>query len=333
MTYAGARRKTACEMCDVLGFCRFCRRRFKVHATFQATLGSLNSPQARYKLALANGVFVNTRFNMFQTFTNLLASYYSAGFKSLDFDNDAQKSADYINQWVEQRTNNKIKDLVTAAAVKNSPLVLVNAIYFKGDWTRRFKEAASTPFHVSSTNTISVEMMSQTARFGYAVNRRLRCQILELPYDGRRVSMYILLPMATEGLASLESKLSFSAVISALANLRRRRLSVGIPKFEIDKKLNLIPLLRSMGIKLAFNSAADFGRITSRRPLFVKDVIHKAFINVNETGTEAAAATAVIFWESVPMPVKAQFLADHPFLFLIRDRRTGSILFLGRYVK
>ena len=330
MTYAGARGDTANQMSSVLGFRH---RRFNVHATFRTTLSSLNSPQARYKLALANGVFVNTQFSMFQTFTNLLASYYSAGFCSLDFDNDAEKSADYINKWVEQRTNNKIKDVVTADGVRGSPLVLVNTIYFYGDWTRRFNSAIAAYFHVSSTHTISVEMMSTTGTFRYAVNQHLQCQILELPYDGHRVSMYILLPMATEGLASLESKLTFTAVTSALANLRIQRLSVGIPRFEIDKQLNLIPLLRSMGITLAFNTAADFGRISSVRPLFVKDVIHKAFIKVNETGTEAAAATVVMVWNSLPMPVRAQFLADHPFLFLIRDRRTGSILFLGRYVK
>ena len=330
MTYAGARGNMANQMSTVLGFRQ---RRFNVHATFRATLASLNSPQARYKLALANGVFVNTQFSMFPTFTQLLASYYSAGFKSLDFDNDAQRSADYINQWVEQRTNNKIKDIVTADGVQGSPLVLVNTIYFKGDWTRRFNDAESAPFHVSNTNTISVEMMSKTGIFRYASNHHLQCQILELPYDGYRVSMYILLPTATEGLASLESKLTFNAVTSALANLRRRRLSVGIPRFGIDKQLDLIPLLHSMGIVLAFNTAADFGRISSLRPLFVKDVIHKAFITVNETGTEAAAATVVAFYNSLPMPVKAQFLADHPFLFLIRDRTTGSILFLGRYVK
>ena len=163
MTYAGARGKTAYEMCLVLGFCPLS---FNVHATYVALLGSLNSPQAQYTLALANGMFVNNNFNIYQSFTNLLATRYSAGFKLLDFNHDAAGSADYINQWVEQRTNNKIKDLVSAAGVQGSPLVLVNTIYFYG---------------VSNKKAIMVKMMSQTARFRFAVNHNLRCQILELP--------------------------------------------------------------------------------------------------------------------------------------------------------
>ncbi len=141
--------------------------------------------------------------------------------------------------------------------------------------------------------------------------------------------------METEGLASLESKLTFNTVTAALAKLRKRRLSVGIPNFKIEKGIGLVPILRSMGIKRAFSAQnADFGGISANVPrIYVHDVIHKAFINVNETGTEAAAATAVIFFTTALMPpVKAQFLADHPFFFLLRDKSTGSILFLGRFV-
>ena len=332
MTYAGARGKTAYEMCLVLGFCPLS---FDVHATYEALLGSLNSPQAQYTLALANGMFVNNKFNIYHSFTNLLATRYSAGFKLLDFNHDAPGSADYINKWVEERTNNKIKDLVSAGGVQGSPLVLVNTIYFYGDWQCQFKRTRDTLFRVSNKKARMVKMMTQTARFRYAVNQHLRCQILELPYDGQRVSMYILLPMATEGLASLESKLTFNTVTAALAKLRKRRLSVGIPEFKIEKGIGLVPILRSMGITRAFSAMdADFGGISANVPrIFVHDVIHKAFINVNETGTEAAAATAIIFWTTALMPpVKAQFLADHPFFFLLRDKSTGSILFLGRFV-
>ena len=329
MTYAGARGKTADEMCLVLGFCPLS---FNVHATFEALLRSLNSPQATYKLALANGMFVNTKFNIIPSFINLLRVRYSAGFKSLDFNKNAGGSAKYINKWVEDRTNGKITDLVSAGQVLGSPLVLVNTIYFKGDWQCQFKRTEQAYFHLTKTKTKMVKMMLQTAVFGYAVNHNLRCQILELPYDGCRVSMYIFLPMATEGLASLESKLNFQSATAALSMLGKRRLSVGIPKFEIREKLDLKGLLSSMGMNRAFTPAAEFGGISSTRPLFVKDVIHKAFIKVNETGTEAAAATAVVFFHSLPH-VSADFLADHPFLFLIRDEMTGSILFLGRYVK
>ena len=331
MTYAGARGTTADEMCHVLGFCPL---PFDVHATFQALLGSLNSPQAMYKLALANGLFVNIQFNMFQSFTDLLMERYSAGCKSLDFFNKPHDSAEYINQWVEARTNGKITDLLNAGQVFNSDLILVNTIYFKGDWKCQFTSTQDATFYLSSTDTTKVKMMLQTATFRYAVNYNLQCQILELPYDGCRVSMYILLPLQTEGLASLESKLTFNSVTAALANLEKRWMSVGIPKFGIDKDIKeLVPILRSMGINLAFDlQSADFGEISSTPYLHVQDVVHKAFINVDETGTEAAAATAVVFTHGMHPPVSADFLADHPFVYLIRDKTTGSILFLGRYV-
>ena len=259
--------------------------------------------------------------------------HYSAGFKSLDFNNDAGGSAEYINQWVEDRTNGKITDLVGAGLVQGSTLVLVNTIYFKGDWQCQFKITKQADFHLTKTKTKLVKMMQQTAVFGYAVDHDLRCQILELPYDGYRVSMYIFLPVETEGLASLESKLTSQSAAAAMAMLRKRRLFVGIPKFEIREQLDLPPLLSRMGMNRAFTPAAEFGGIGSARPLFVKDVIHKAFIKVNETGTEAAAAIAVDLFLSSILPLSVDFLADHPFLFLIRDEMTGSILFLGRYVK
>lgn len=329
MTYSGARGPTAYEMCLVLGFCRLT---FNVHAMFRVTLESLNSPDSQYALLLANGLFVNDRFNILPSFTNLLATYYSAGFETLDFNNDAAGSADYINQWVEERTNDKIQNLLKPGQVQDSPQVLVNTIYFKGDWKCQFSRTTQAHFHTSNSKQSMVKMMLQTAKFGYSENDFLQCQILELPYCGDRLAMYILLPRETEGLASLESKLTFKTVTSALAKVRKQKLKVGIPKFDITKDLGLVPILNSMGIKRAFTPSADFTGISTTSLLFVKDVIHKAFVKVDEKGTEAAAATAVVWWLSLPS-VNAQFLADHPFVFLIRDQTTGSILFLGRLVQ
>ena len=330
MTYAGARGATAAQMCQVLGFSPLT---FNVHATFRAILNSMNANQGDYTLALANGLFVDTSFSVRLSFPSLLANYYSASFKLLIFREDPAWSADYINQWVEDKTNEKIKDIVSEDDLRSAEFALANAIYFKGSWECPFDplDTRTAPFHISSAQATAVHMMIQTARLRYSMNRRLRCQILELPYEGDRLAMYILLPTETDGLAALESKLNFRSLTSALAELRRRRLSVAIPRFEMTVDEKLPKILSKMGMKLAFTPNADFGGIASG--VYISKVIHKAFIGVDEKGTEAAAATIVIGVRGPPPPpLNQDFIADHPFLFLIRDNKTGSILFLGRLV-
>ena len=333
MTYAGARGKTAREMCLVL---RLCPLKLNVHAVFHSTLGSMNSVQNQYTLALANGIFVDKTLSIRLSFRKLIAKYYSAGFKVLDFHGDSEGTADYINGWVEDRTNDKIKDIVTPDQIGMSEMALVNAIYFKGQWKYPFdpKITRVAMFQVSRNKEVPVKMMIQTARFRYSLNRRLGCQILELPYKGDRLAMYILLPTRTDGLESLEKKLIFNSVNSALTKLRRRRLSVAVPVFEmtVDFNKKLPEMLKEMGMKLAFSLSADFTGISSG--LFITQVIHKAFIGVDEKGTEAAAVTVVLMGRGGgPPPLVEVFAADHPFVFLIRDNKTGSFLFLGRFVK
>ena len=327
MTYAGARGKTAYEMCLVLGFCRL---KASVHPTFGATLGSLNSPKAQYILEIANRLFVRENFNIRKSFVQLTARYYSAGADEVDFA-DPSVAAKVINDWVADKTHEKITEIVKPSDVSGALLVLANAIYFKAEWLCPFNKADTrqTNFYPKNSQPTLVKMMRQTAKFNYAYDRRLRCQILELPYKGCKVSMYILLPRR-DGLAALESKLTFNVVVSALAKLRARRLSVAIPKFGIDAGLKLNSILKSMGMKRMFETA-DFSGITPGGGLVVSDVLHKAFVKVDEDGTEAAAIT-LVFMKSLAV-LKPRFLADHPFLFLIRDRTTGSVLFIGRLTK
>ena len=331
MTYAGARGKTAEEIHQVL---RFGPLKSNVHATFTATLASLNSTQGQCTLRLANGVFTDIRFSMRPSYKSFLANYYAAGYKELDFRNKPEISARYINKWVEDRTNGKISKLVTPFQIRNSVMALVNAIYFKGPWKYPFNRRRTKPatFHISPSERTRVNMMTQTDRFRYSFNRRLDCQILELPYRGNRIVMDILLPKKIDGLAELESKLTYTRIASALARLRTSRRSVAIPRFEMNFDKNLPKTLKEMGMKLAFGVGADFTGISSGRPLYIYKVIHKAFIGVDEKGTEAAAATVVLFTKSAVLPTHKDFVADHPFLFLIRDLKTGSILFLGRFV-
>ena len=328
MTYAGARSQTAKEMCQVL---RFCRLKYNVHALFDATLASLNAAHGRYTLSLANGVFVDTRFTLRQSYRSLLSKCYSASFKQLDFSGNPSGAVKYINRWVEDRTNDKIQDIVSVSDVKDAALALANAIYFKGTWKCRFDpdRTAVAPFHLSSSESTQVNMMTQTARFRYSLNRPLNCQILELPYRGNRLAMYILLPRKVDGLASLERKLTFHSITSALAKLRPRKISVAIPRFEMTVGKDLPEVLKMMGMNLAFTPAADFTGMSPIRPLYISKVIHKAFIGVDEEGTEAAAATVVVAKYGAP-PSQKKFVADHPFVFLIRDKITGMILFFGR---
>ena len=222
---------------------------------------------------------------------------------------------------------------MSPADVAGADVALANAIYFKGKWKFPFDlhHTVSVLFHVASEQRTSVHMMTQTARFNYKLNRRLHCQIVELPYEGGRLAMYILLPTKKDGLAALESKLTYRSVTSALARMRRRRLAVAIPRFEMTVGKQLPELLIAMGMRLAFTGAANFNGIGRR--LHISDVIHKAFIGVDEEGTEAAAATVVVLRHGPqPRPLDQDFIADHPFLFLIRDNKTKSILFLGRLV-
>ena len=330
MTYAGARGQTAREMCRVL---RFCPLKFNVHAIFDATVSSLNVANGQYALASANRLFAQKGFTINKKYRKLTTRYYSASMEQLDFDTNPSGAADVINDWVEQQTNNKIKDLLSAEAVEDAVLVLVNAIYFKAMWHNKFdpKLTRSGTFQVSTSQTVPVKMMSNRGEFRYCENQQLQCKILELPYTGKRLAMYVLLPNEIDGLASLESKVTYTSVISALAMLRSQTVAISFPRFEMTLEMSLSKVLKAMGMTQAFKDNADFSGISSY-PLSVSDVIHKAFVKVGETGTEAAAATAVIIGVTGIFNQK-YFYADHPFLLLIRDNYTGSILFLGRLMK
>ncbi len=333
MTYAGARRQTAYEMCLVLGYCNF---GFSVHATFRATLGSLNyGSGGQYILALANRLFAQKDFNIRLSYKKLTAIYYSAELQELDFEKHPAAAADYINNWVEEQTHDKIQDFVSEDIVNNAALVLVNAIYFKALWKYPFNPEGSgkAPFYLSATEWVDADMMEQVGFFRYSDMNQLDCQILQLPYKGERLSMYILLPNTVDGLASLESRVTFDSVVSDLAMARMEEVKVRLPKFTMSLGMKLNKVLQDMGMKQAFDEMnADFSDISPTVRLYLTEVVHKAFVAVGEKGTEAAAATGVIAMPTGIFNFK-YFTANHPFLFLIGDITTGSILFMGRLMK
>jgi serpin B len=234
---------------------------------------------------------------------------------------------------VESQTNGKIKDLIPPESLgAMTRLVLTNAVYFKGDWVQPFQKrnTREEDFTVSAQEKVKVPLMHQQMKMGYAEEGTF--QVLELPYAGRELSMVVLLPKKVDGLPELEKAITVDKLASLLSNLPVREVNTYLPKFKLETSFGLNPTLEALGMKRAFSREADFSGISSAEALYISAVLHKAYVDVNEEGTEAAAATAVVTRAMAvrrPQPVPV-FRADHPFLFLICDTRAGSVLFMGR---
>jgi serpin B len=269
------------------------------------------------------------------------SDYYRAGLQEVDFANATEESRHTINTWVAQKTKDKIQDLLSPGLLtSDTKFVLTNAAYFKADWEMPFDKNLTKEklFSITATQQVQVPMMHlPKAYFRYTKLDEL--QVLELPYIGNKLSMVILLPKQVDGLADLESRLtpknlenwlSFSEV--RYDDDASKGVKVWLPKFKMSSKFNLKEVLSNMGMRLAFiDGAANFSGINDKARLAISEVVHKAFVDVNEEGTEAAAATAVIGGtRGGGQP--PSFVVDHPFLFLIRDNQSGSILFIGRVV-
>jgi serpin B len=322
MTYAGARGETADQMKKVL---HFPLPQETLHPAFSA-LASKTKPK-ECELTIANRLWGQTGYHFLDTFLTLTESAYRARLYQLDFAKQTEAARRTINDWVEDKTKQKIKELLKPGVLDRlTTLVLTNAIYFKGQWESRFKKehTRDAPFTLLDGTKVNVPLMGQSAEFPHG--RLQDLQVLELPYAGKELSMVIVLPDKADGLPAIEQSLTPSRLAAWLACCEPSTLHVTLPRFTITTPLSLADTLAKMGMPAAFSGKADFSGMTGKRDLFISDVIHKAFVEVNEEGTEAAAATAVVMKRAAP----PNFTADHPFLFLIRDRRSGSILFMGR---
>ncbi len=330
MTYAGARGETARQMASVLHFGLAPDR---LHAALSDLTGMLNAAGKPYQLSTANALWGQAGYEFLPGFLDVTKKHYDAGFKEVDFMGARELARQTINSWVEARTNNRIKDLIQLKDLSPlTRLVLTNAIYFKGKWKIEFKREATKPlpFHVSTRETVNVPMMHQVARFNYAENDQ--AQILEMPYTGGDLSMVVLLPKPGCELAKLEDMLRAEVIGSWLSQLSGAEVEVFLPRFKVEARFVLNEQLQRLGMLDAFDmSRADFSGMTPGPDLYMSSVIHKAFVEVSEEGTEAAAATAVIMNIKAMVADKPHvFRADRPFVFLIRDLRSGSILFAGR---
>lgn len=330
MTQAGARGETAAEMAKVL------RLPAKPHAAFSQLQGQINAVQGKGKvrLTVANALFPHEAYPFKPGYIKQVTGQYAAGVEPLNYSQDTEGARTHINQWVEKATNDKIKDLIKPGMLDaTTRMVLANAIHFKGNWSSRFKPQFTREqmFRLSANKSVKTPMMYQTTDGRLLETADL--QLLELPYTGKDVSMCIVLPRKVDGLAAIEAKLTDRQLNDWTAKARQTKVRVTLPKFKMTSEFRLRSVLEKLGMKLAFRAGgADFSGMDGTRNLYVYDVVHKAFVDVNEEGTEAAAATGVIV-KTTSAVVLPTFRADRPFLFLIRDKSTGSLHFLGRYAE
>jgi serpin B len=336
MPWSGARGATARQMAGTL---HLTATPDAVAPAAGALLRSLNQPaRSAYTLRVANRLFLEKSYPLEKPYLAQMAAF-DAPAEPVDFRGAPEPARVHINQWVAQQTSNRIRDLVPPRAVDDQTrLALVNAIYLLADWGQPF-EAERTrplPFHAAG-RTHDVPTMQQVESFGYAEAPGL--QVLEMRYQGDELAMDVILPTARDGLAALEQQMDATRVARWLAALKPERVLVALPKFTIDPpaSIALAEELKALGMADAFDrERADFTGIANppraADRLYVSQVFHKAFVKVDEKGTEAAAATAVMMARAgaAPSARPKEFRADHPFLFLIRDLRSGLILFLGR---
>jgi serpin B len=341
MAYAGARGQTEEQMAKTLHFPTTVRRdgsevvpfRERFHPAFAAIIKDLNArgQKGAYELTVANALWGQKGYGFLKEFLDTIKAHYDGQFNEVDFVTATETARKTINAWVEKETKNKIKNLIPPGALNSlTRLVLTNAIYFKGNWARQFKKdrTNNAPFTLTNDDKVNVPMMNQTAEFKYMEAEDF--QALELPYVDNELSMIILLPKEFDGLSKFEKKLTPENVSNWLARLRKRKVIVSIPKFKMTSQFGLAGVLKSMGMRDAFSQQADFSGMNGKKDLFISAVIHKAYVDVNEEGTEAAAATGIVVGITSVQPQPPVFRADHPFLFLIRDNNSGSILFIGR---
>jgi serpin B len=336
MTYAGARGETEKQMADTL---HYLLPQSALHPALNSLgieldkrgEGARGKDEKGFRLNIVNAIWGQKDYKFLSAYLDLLAENYGAGLRVLDFIKNPDQSREVINQWVSDQTEGHIKDLIPEGSINPlTRLVLTNAIYFNAAWKLPFQPAATTngPFHLLSGIDVTVAMMKQTGSFKYAEGDNY--QAIELPYDGQELSMVIFLP-APGQFKTFEEAMTYQLVSNIMAQkINNRQVTLTMPGFEFKSEFGLKETLIAMGMTEPFQDTADFSGMSSQSDLHIDDVVHKAFVSVDEAGTEAAAASAVIVGTtSMPLEPVAVTL-DRPFVFLIRDIKTGTILFIGR---
>ncbi|MEC4984608.1 MAG: serpin family protein [Oscillatoria sp. PMC 1068.18] len=333
MTYAGARNETATEIARVM---HFSLKQERLHPTFGMMLANFQS-ELGSQLSIANGLWGQKGYGFLDQCIELIKNNYKAPIAEVDFTTDTEEVQQKINDWIAQETENKITDFISEGALSSETrLVLTNAVSFQGSWEFPFEESLTTeePFTLASGEKVSVPMMHHPGLSFVSYADLPELKILELPYLGSRLSAIALLPKQPNGLAQLEAKLTpenLNQWLSALAESPPdTKIEVWLPKLKISSELNLKRTLSAMGMEQAFNEQADFSGFNGQQDLYLSHAVHKAFVRINEVGTEAGVASGMM--GTTRGGVQGSFRGDRPFIFLIRDHVSESILFLGRVV-
>ncbi|MGI5861344.1 MAG: serpin family protein [Myxococcales bacterium] len=333
MTYAGARGQTETEIAQAL---RFTLPQSELHPAF-GTLdlalrsrgeGAQGKDGQPFRLRISNAAWAQRGYPFVPEYLDVLAQSYGAGVNLLDFIAAPEPSRQIINEWVAYETEDRIPELLAEGSITpDTRLVLTNAVYFNAAWEKQFDEAMTRPgtFHLADGTPVQVPTMAQSEWFKYAEGADY--QAIELPYDGGELSMLVILPAAGQ-LSSFEQSFDEAKLSSIVSALSDREVELRLPKFEFECKSSLKDALVAMGMPNPFTPAATFTGISPTGTLAIADVVHQTFIAVDESGTEAAAATAVIIGDT-SVPITIPMVVDRPFLFAIRDVATGTVVFLG----
>ncbi|EFB17964.1 hypothetical protein PANDA_020463, partial [Ailuropoda melanoleuca] len=332
MVFLGAKGNTAAQMAQVLSL----STEKDIHQSFQSLLAEVNKPGAQYLLRTANRLFGEKTFEFLSTFKESCARFYHAELEQLPFASAAEQSRNHINTWVSEKTEGKIRDLLPSSSVSaDTRLILVNAIYFRGRWDEQFNKmyTREMPFKINQKEQRPVQMMFQEAMFKLAYIKEVQTQVLELPYAGEELSMVILLPDDHVDLSLVEKNLTLEKFRAWTRpdRLRGVEVEVFLPRFQLEGDYDMGSVLQGLGMVDAFQEdKADLSALSGERGLCLSKFVHKSFVEVNEEGTEAAAASGIVVLEccSAPGPT---FCADHPFLFFIRHNAANTILFCGRF--
>ena len=337
MAHAGARGETEEQMAQALHFTLDPDRLHPAFNRLDLELARRGKGQGRdgegFRLSIVNAIWGQEGTRFLAQFLDILAAQYGAGMRLLDFAVAPERCRAIINAWASDHTGGKIQDLIPPGAIRRwTKLILTNAVTFRAAWSTPFKTAMTVDgrfFPLDGSESI-VPMMNQTESFAFAEGRGYRA--VELPYDGWELSMVILLPEAG-AFEAFEAAVDATQVEAIVQGLSHRRIALTMPRFLFASGFRLADALAAMGMPAAFSEDADFSGMTGKRDLFLADVIHKAFISVDEDGTEAAAATAAVMVPAMePREMPIELRVDHPFIFLIRDIKTGAVLFVGRVV-
>ncbi|KAH8024790.1 hypothetical protein HPB51_001204 [Rhipicephalus microplus] len=335
MAYIGARGDTLEQLTLNFGYTAEELNEQKILALFKEQLEAARDLPHEYTLDIANAAVAQEGYGVLPNYTEALVSAFGAEYLEADFSKKGQEAIDNINKWVREKTHGKIRSLFDMPPDISTRLILLNAVYFKGTWLYEFNKLKTKPrsFYNGGVTKVLIPMMKMKSTLNHTFDAMLNADVVDLPYVGKDIAMTILLPSERNGIEHLKSALTTQNLNKAVARMYPKDMKVRLPKFKLDNKYTLKPTLETLGITKIFSADADLSGISGAKNLYVSDVLHKAVLEVNEEGSEAAAVTGFViqlrtaaFVTPPPLP---KVYVDHPFIFLIRNVHTNTIMFLG----